>query len=139
MVSSFREDLNKRLQDPQFAKDFGSEVAKTAFAVILAKTRKYRGVTQDDLAKKLDVKQSYIAKLERGDANPTLGMAGKTLAVLGMRLQTDAAPLTLESSFTTKQYCIPHSRYGIARMPQTHVLRKHWMGMEITRKVLVLG
>jgi transcriptional regulator with XRE-family HTH domain len=138
MVSGFREDLNRRLQDPEFAKGFGSEVAKTAFAVTLVKARKNAGVTQDELAKRLDVKQSYIAKLERGDANPTLGMAGKTLAVLRMRLNTDATPLALESSFKSEQRFIPHLSYGISRRKRVLIIRKYRFNTGILHKDLVL-
>jgi transcriptional regulator with XRE-family HTH domain len=93
MAGKFVEDLNKKLQNKEFAREFGAEVAKVDFAVTLTRARKQAGVTQSELASLLSVKQSYIAKLERGDTNPTLGKAGKILAALGLSLQTSVAPL----------------------------------------------
>lgn len=94
MRSRFREDLESKLQDREFAKGFGAEAAKTDFALTLAQARLRCGVTQTDLASRLGATQSYIAKLERGDANPTIGAIGRLLAVLGLRLSTSAVPLT---------------------------------------------
>jgi transcriptional regulator with XRE-family HTH domain len=93
MAGKFIEDLNKKLQNKEFAGEFGAEVAKVDFAVTLTRARKRAGVTQAELANLLGVRQSYIAKLERGDTNPTLGKAGKILAVLGLSLQTSVVPL----------------------------------------------
>lgn len=115
MATDFREDLNARLKEPKFAMAFGSEAAKTDFAVTLAKTRRDKSVTQAELARRLRVKQSYIAKLERGDANPTIGMAGKTLAVLGMRLQTGALSLTLKSGISKEPRATSFGRNFVVR------------------------
>ena len=93
MASKFAEDLNKKLQDQEFAREFGSELAKVDFAVTLNKARKNAGLTQAQLADLLGVKQSYIARLERGDTNPTLGKIGKILAAIGLCLRTGVAPL----------------------------------------------
>ena len=94
MTSEFRQDLDARLNDLEFAKGFGAEAAKTDFALTLARARLFLGVTQTALARELGVSQSYIAKLERGDANPTIGMAGRILAVLGLRIRTSATSLS---------------------------------------------
>ena len=93
MISRFRVDLESQLQDREFAKGFGAEAAKTDFALTLAQARLSYGVTQTDLASRLGTTQSYIAKLERGDANPTIGTIGKILAVMGLRLATSVFPL----------------------------------------------
>lgn len=93
MLSRFRVDLESQLQDREFAKGFGAEAAKTDFALTLAQARLRYGVTQTDLASRLGTTQSYIAKLERGDANPTIGTIGKILAVMGLRLATSVVPL----------------------------------------------
>lgn len=93
MNRTFKEDLEKELQDVEFAREFGVAAAKTDFALTLAKARRICQVTQTDLANLLGTSQSYIAKLERGDANPTIGRIGELLAVLGLRLSTNTIPL----------------------------------------------
>jgi len=107
MVRKFEEDLGRRLQDVEFAKGFGAALAKADFAVTLADARYRCGVTQASLARELGTTQSYIAKLERGDANPTIGAIGKLLAVLGLCLSTNAVPLMSRiSSMPTTQEII---------------------------------
>jgi len=93
MGREFREELDKRLQDEEFTKSFGAASAKSDFALTLSEARNNRNVTQKQLADKLGTSQSYIAKLEGGEANPTIGAIGKILALLGFRLSTRAVPL----------------------------------------------
>ncbi len=112
MTRTFEDDLKHELQDPEFAKRFGAARAKSSFALTLTKARASLGLTQKELADKVGVSQTYIAKLEGGEANPTLDRIGSLLAVLGLSLTTGAAPLspytetlppaTVSSGTTTK-------------------------------------
>ena len=90
------DDLIDRLKDPEYAKLYGEEDAKVDFAITLTKVRKSLGLKQKQMADKLGVSQPYIAKLEGGEANPTLGRIGALLAMLGRRLVTQTAPLSPE-------------------------------------------
>ena len=90
-------DLLKSLKNPEFAKLYGEENAKTTFAITLTKIRRSLNLTQKELADKLGMSQPYIAKLEGGEANPTLGAIGKLLAAINLRLVTTTAPLAPES------------------------------------------
>ena len=94
MTRTFEDDLNQELQDPDFAKGFGAAQAKSSFALTLAKARATLGLTQKELAAELGVSQSYVAKLEGGEANPTLDRIGSLLAVLGLGLTTGATTLS---------------------------------------------
>jgi transcriptional regulator with XRE-family HTH domain len=94
MIRTFESDLKRELQDPEFAKYFGAAQAKSSFAITLSKARKQLNLTQQQLAAKLGVSQSYIAKLEGGEANPTLERIGSLLAVLGLSLTTDTTTLS---------------------------------------------
>jgi len=87
------DDLLERLKDPEYAKLYGAENAKVDFAITLTKARKSLNLTQKSLADKLGISQPYVAKLEGGEANPTLGTVGSLLATLGYRLVTQTAPL----------------------------------------------
>jgi transcriptional regulator with XRE-family HTH domain len=93
-MRTFEDDLRKELQDPEAARYFGAARANSSFAITLAFARKKLGVTQQELAERAGVSQAYIAKLEGGEANPTLGRVGSLLAVLGLSLTTDVAPLS---------------------------------------------
>ena len=112
MVRTFRDDLEKELKDPESAKIFGAAQAKSSFALTLAKARAELGLTQQEVASRVGVSQAYIARLEGGEANPTLGTIGSLLAILGLSLTTDTTtlspypetlpPETISSKTTTK-------------------------------------
>jgi transcriptional regulator with XRE-family HTH domain len=89
-------DLLERLKDPEYAKLYGEENAKVDFAITLTKARKSLNFTQRSLAEKLGISQPYVAKLEGGEANPTLGTVGRLLAAINLRLVTATAPLNPE-------------------------------------------
>ncbi|MDO8687817.1 MAG: cell division protein FtsZ [Dehalococcoidales bacterium] len=94
MTRTFEDDLKQELQDPESAKMFGAAHAKSSFALTLATARARLGLTQKELAARIGVSQSYIAKLEGGEANPTLDRIGSLLAVLGLSLTTGTATLS---------------------------------------------
>ncbi len=94
MARTFRDDLEEELKDPESAKIFGAAQAKSSFALTLAKARAKLGLTQRELASKVGVSQAYIAKLEGGEANPTLERIGSLLATLGLSLTTDTTTLS---------------------------------------------
>jgi len=93
MIRTPRQDLEQELQDREYTKLYGAAQAKAEFALTLAKSRNRSAMTQNELADRLGLSQPYIAKLEGGDANPTLGTIGSLLAVLGLRLVMDTEPL----------------------------------------------
>ncbi len=94
MTRTFRGDLEQNLHDPEFAKRFGAAQAKSSFAITLAEARRQLNLTQQQLAAEVGVSQSYVAKLEGGEANPTLDRIGSLLAVLGLGLTTGTTALS---------------------------------------------
>jgi transcriptional regulator with XRE-family HTH domain len=93
MTRTLKDALTENLQDKEFARGFGAELAKTDFAMLLVKARKSAGVTRQELADISGFTESYIARLESGEANPTVGKIGELLALLGFRLAPDLADL----------------------------------------------
>ena len=83
-------EIHAKLNDPEYAKGFGEEYAKTVIGLLLAKTLAARQMSQSELAKCLGVNQSYIAKLESGEANPTVGKIWQIMGMLGYRLIVNA-------------------------------------------------
>ncbi len=54
-------------------------------------TRERRGLTQEDLASAAEIDVSYLSRIERGKANPSVELLGKLAKALGT---TPAALLT---------------------------------------------
>ncbi len=59
------------------------------FVKIFIKTRKSKKLTQQELAKRMDVTQASIARFESGDCNPTLVFLLKLSEVLGLMMTID--------------------------------------------------
>lgn len=93
MRTTAREDLECELHDPEFRKLYGTAEAKSELAVAIADARHGLGLTQEEMSKKAGVSQPYIAKLESGEANPTVGAIGSMLAILNLRLTMETASL----------------------------------------------
>jgi transcriptional regulator with XRE-family HTH domain len=93
MVDELERDLIGELKDPEFAGLYGAECARSEYGLALLHARQSADVTQKELSEKLGVRQPYIAQLESGEANPTLGTAGKMLAALGLKMVISVEPL----------------------------------------------
>lgn len=86
-------DLAHRLKDLEYAKLYGSEQIKADLAITLSNARHRLNMTQKQFADVLKLSQPYIAKLEGGGANPTIGAIGAMLAMVGLSLVTHTEPL----------------------------------------------
>jgi transcriptional regulator with XRE-family HTH domain len=87
MLDEVELDLIEELKEPEFAKSYGSECAKSEIGLTLFHARQKANLTQKELAEKLEVKQPYIAQIESGEANLTFEAAGRMLAVLGLKMK----------------------------------------------------
>jgi len=87
------QDIINLLKNIEYAKLYGSEDAKTSLAITLSRARRNLNMTQKQFAEKLEKSQPYIAKLESGAANPTIGAIGSMLAVVGLSLETHTKAL----------------------------------------------
>ncbi len=63
-------------------------------ASLVREARRAAGLTQAELAARLGLSQSAIAKLERADSNPTVETLDRTLRATGHRLQLIAPAWT---------------------------------------------
>ena len=61
-------------------------------ATLIRKTRADAGLTQAELAARAGLRQSAIARLERGSANPTIATLDNVIAATGHRLVLGAEP-----------------------------------------------
>lgn len=84
------------LDDIEYREEFGAETAKLEIAAVLVRARELTKMTQSALAEAAGTSQAYIARLERGDANPTIGNIGRLLAC--MWLKPSIVPMQLDPS-----------------------------------------
>ncbi len=90
----FREWVHERQQsDPEFARDWEASEPSVEVAALVISLRADLGLTQAALAERCGLKRSYIARLESGEANPTVGTLVRILRSVGSDLTlTRAAP-----------------------------------------------
>ena len=96
MIRTPEGDLEQELGDPEYVKLYGASDAKAEIAITLAEARHAAKKTQKELADAMSLSQPYVARLEGGEANPTIGTIGSLLAVMGFRLVIGTAPLSPE-------------------------------------------
>lgn len=93
MIRTPEGDLERELRDPEYVRLYGASDAKAEIAITLAEARSAAKRTQKELAEAMGLSQPYVAKLEGGEANPTIGTIGSLLAILGFRLVAHTQPL----------------------------------------------
>lgn len=79
--------LKESLKNPKIKAEY--DKLQPEFAVIRAviEARMKKGVTQEDLAKKIGTKQSVISRLESGRANPSVAFLKKLAQALNSHLE----------------------------------------------------
>lgn len=59
---------------------------------IIAAARRHRKLTQGELARAIGASQAWVSEVERGKDNAQIGKVLRTLAYLGVKLQTGVTP-----------------------------------------------
>jgi DNA-binding XRE family transcriptional regulator len=92
MTISYKEDLKRRLKDPEFKKEYNA--LKNEFIIIqaLIDARKKHDYTQKELSDRCGIDQADISRIERGLANPTLKLLQKLADGLDMDLELRFVP-----------------------------------------------
>lgn len=90
----FEKQLERNLNDPEFAKAFHEEYEKLKIALKIAELREKRGLTQKELAEKIHTTQSVISRLESSNYE---NYSIRTLKKVASALQ---AELILDFKFT---------------------------------------
>lgn len=90
--TTFDEMLRIQLKDPEFRKNY--EALEPEFAIIKAMLdfRAEKGLTQRELAERTGLKQSSIARLESGRANPRVESLFRLAKGLGATLEIRFVP-----------------------------------------------
>lgn len=92
-MTTSRELHKQWMKDPEYAKAHAALAPEYAVARAVIEARVLAGLTQEELAVRMDTRQSNIARLESGRARPTT----ETLARLAVATGTE-----LHISFTPK-------------------------------------
>ena len=117
MSRDFIEQLAEELQEDEERMEYGEAAAKVGFAIALTFARQERNMTQQQLADLLGVSKAYVVRLESGEANPTVGKAGRIFAALWLTLIDQPFPLLkghgpLESTNPTSPETLPSPQTG---------------------------
>jgi len=83
---TFREDLEKRLKNPEFKKAWEESEVEYVLAKQLIEKRLAKKLSQRALAKKLKTSQAAISRLETMSANPSLSFLKRIAQVLNIKL-----------------------------------------------------
>jgi DNA-binding XRE family transcriptional regulator len=73
-------------KDPQLKLAYLAELAQEPITTQVSILRRRLGMTQEELAKRMHVRQSNIARLERKGENPTAQMIARIAKALGCRV-----------------------------------------------------
>jgi ribosome-binding protein aMBF1 (putative translation factor) len=86
-MKKFNDFLEEQLKDPEFRQIWEETKVEYEVARQLILLRKQKGLTQSQLAERLNTKQSVISRIETGDQNITLENLMNIVKALGGQLQ----------------------------------------------------
>ncbi|MFA6463572.1 MAG: helix-turn-helix transcriptional regulator [Candidatus Paceibacterota bacterium] len=82
----FKNIKTEWMKDPAFKKAYDDLDFEFQLIEALIKARARKNLTQKELAEKIGIAQSALARFESGGANPTLSFLKKVTEGLGMKL-----------------------------------------------------
>ena len=88
-MNFFREHLNEELKDPAFKKLYEEEKYLLELGMAIAEARELKGLSQKELAKKSQVTQQQLSKIENG-INCNMLTFIKVSSALGLDLTISA-------------------------------------------------
>lgn len=91
-MSDLKKYIKKRkAKDPKFAKDFDSGYEQFKIGVMLKQAREEAGITQEELARRLNTKKTAISRIENHAENIKLSTLEKFARALGKHLKLEVA------------------------------------------------
>jgi transcriptional regulator with XRE-family HTH domain len=89
---NWKEYKKQLIKEPEFKKEYDALETEYKLAATLIRLRSAKGLTQEDLAKLLNTKQESIARLESGDALPSLSTIKRLANALDAELEINLRP-----------------------------------------------
>ncbi len=91
-MSDLRKYINKRKKtDEEFAKDYDKGFENFKIGVLLRQAREREGITQEEIARKLNTKKSAISRIENHSENIRLSTLRKYAEALGKEIRLEIA------------------------------------------------
>jgi transcriptional regulator with XRE-family HTH domain len=88
-------DLHRKWSaDPAYKAAYGALAGEYAIAEMLIRARALAGLSQTEVAKRMNTSQSYVARLETGQLNPTTDTLGRYAKAVNAILKFSLAPRT---------------------------------------------
>lgn len=97
------EVLAEQLRDPHFRAEWERTAPARAVASKVIAYRAQNGLSQTALASRLGMSQPAVARLERGDHNPTVDMLMRLASALDVEFVLDIAPANRDRRLVTKR------------------------------------
>jgi len=88
--------------DPAFRAEWERTALARGVAVALVRYRADRGLAQKDLGERLGMTQPQVARLERGDTNPSMDTLMRLAAGLNIEFTIDVRPARSKPRLVTK-------------------------------------
>lgn len=85
-MKAYKTIKHKLLKDAEVKKAYKKLSPEFELIQLIIEKRLKQGLTQAELAKKLNTKQSAISRLERGDYNPSLAFLNRLAKALNTKL-----------------------------------------------------
>lgn len=95
--------IAEQMTDPAFRSEWERTAVARAVALRLLRYRSERELSQRDLAMLLDMEQPQVARLERGDVNPTLETLMRLAGALDIEFTIDVRPTARKARLVTKR------------------------------------
>ncbi|HUY99742.1 MAG TPA: helix-turn-helix transcriptional regulator [Thermomicrobiaceae bacterium] len=95
--------LAEELQDPEFRAYWERTALGRAVALRLVRYRAEHGLTQGQLARRLDMKQPQIARLETGESSPKVETLVRLANELGVEFLIDVRPASRQPGWASPE------------------------------------
>ena len=89
---NWKEHKKRLMRDPEFRTEYEALEPEYILASALIQLRLSKGLTQEELAKKLHTKQASIARLESGSSLPSLSTVKRVAEALDAELDIVVRP-----------------------------------------------
>ena len=93
-MKTFKEMKAELMQDPEFQAEYERLRPEFELAQTIISARALHGLTQAELAARMETSQSYIARLESGRVLPSMRTWQRLAAATGTRAKVTLEPLT---------------------------------------------
>jgi|SRR5215467_6730823 len=122
--------IAKWLEDLEIRAEYGSATLKYDIAAALIAARKMKNLTQIALANIAGVSQAYIAKLESGEANPTIGRIGAILAAMWLKAEINFISLVQTCDDEIAKQSNIHQGAVIDTSTRSIIERQPWFNVQ---------